>query len=111
MRRYDAQMRRRMDDGKGLVPTLRDANALYDRASGGGAVFFAERYGLGRFQPGDEAQATIPAYAEYPAVYDSMVVQRCLLGLDVDVHGTIHIDPCVPASWYEQGFGQGGCGS
>ncbi|MBL9139063.1 MAG: discoidin domain-containing protein [Verrucomicrobiales bacterium] len=108
--RYDALMRRRMDDGEGLVRTLRDANALYDRPSGGGAGRFAERYGLGRFQPGDEAQATIPAYAEYPAVYNSTVVQRCLLGLDVDVQGTLHIEPCVPSSWYGAGFGQEGCG-
>lgn len=108
--RYDALMRHRMRDGEGLLQTLRDANALYERPSGGGVGWFAERYGLGRFQPGDEAQATVPAYAEYPAVYNSTVVQRCLLGIEVDVHGTIHIEPCVPESWYEQGFGQEGCG-
>lgn len=109
--RYDALMRRRMRDGEGLVRTIRDANVLYHRPSGGGVGLFAERYGLGRFQPGDEAQATIPAYAEYPAVYNSTVVQQCLLGLDVDVRGTIRIEPCVPESWYEAGFGQEGCGA
>jgi len=108
--RYDAMMRHRMRDGDGLYKTIAYANALYDRPSGGGAGWFAERYGLGRFQPGDEAQATIPKYAEYPAVYNSAIVQQTLLGLDVDVWGTILIDPCAPLDWYEKGFGQEGCG-
>ncbi|MBI2424687.1 MAG: discoidin domain-containing protein [Candidatus Hydrogenedentes bacterium] len=108
--RYDALMRQRMDDGDGLYRTVTYANALYDRPSGGGAGLFAERYGLGRFQPGDESQANVPAYAEYPAVYNSTIVQQTLLGLDVDVHGTIAIAPCVPAAWYAQGFGAEGCG-
>lgn len=108
--RYDALMRRRMRDGDGLYKTIAYANALYDRPSGGGAGWFAERYALGRFQPGDEAQATIAKYAEYPAVYNSVIVQETLLGLDVDVWGTIRIDPCVPLDWYQKGFGQEGCG-
>src|SRR5690606_12333952 len=86
------------------------ANALFDRPSGGGVGWFAERYGLGRFQPGDEAQATIPKYAGYPAIYNSTIVQEALLGLSADVEGTIHIAPCVPEDWYRRGFGQTGCG-
>ena len=108
--RSDALMRRRMKDGQGLLRTIGYANALYDRPSGGGAGLFAERYGLGRFQPGDEAQATIPAYAEYPAVYNSTIVQQCLLGVDVDVLGRVVIDPCVPEDWHRQGFDHEGLG-
>ena len=108
--RYDALMRRLMRDGEGILRTIGYANELHDRPSGGGVGYFAERYGLGRFQPGDEAQATIPKYAGYPAIYNSFIIQKALLGLDVDVWGTIHIDPCVPANWYEKGFGQEGCG-
>jgi len=108
--RYDALMRHRMGDGEGLYRTITYANALFDRPSGGGVGYFAERYGLGRFQPGDEAQATVPKYTEYPAVYNSTIVQQTLLGLDVDAWGTITIAPCVPGDWYERGFGQEGCG-
>jgi hypothetical protein len=108
--RYDALMRQRLGDGEGIYNTITYANILYDRPSGGGVGVFSERYGLGRFQPGDEGQATVPAYSEYPAVYNSTVVQQTLLGLDVDVWGTIHIDPCVPRDWYTKGFGQEGCG-
>lgn len=108
--RYDALTRHRMDDGEGLYRTITYANTLFARPSGGGAGYFAERYGLGRFQPGDEAQATVPKYTEYPAVYNSTIVQQTLLGLDVDAWGTITIAPCVPKNWYEVGFGQEGCG-
>lgn len=108
--RYDALMRQRMRDGEGIYRTITYANTLYDRPSGGGAGFFAERYGLGRFQPGDEAQYTVAKYTEYPAVYNSFIAQQTLLGVDVDVRGTITIDPCVPADWYKQGFGAEGLG-
>ncbi len=108
--RYDALMRQRMKDGKGVHRTLGYANALFDRPSGGGAGWFAERYGLGRFQPGDEAQATIPKYAGYPAIYNAIIVQEVLLGMNVDVNGVIKISPSVPEDWYDIGFGQEGCG-
>ena len=108
--RYDAMMRHHKQDGEGLYKTITYANTLYDRPSGGGAGWFAERYALGLFQPGDEAQATISKYAEYPAVYNSTIVQQTLLGLDIDAWGTILIDPCVPLDWYKIGFGQEGCG-
>lgn len=103
--RYDALMRRAMGDGEGLYNTILFANTLYDRPSGGGPGFFAERYGLGRFQPGDESQANVLKYAEYPAVYNSTVVQQCLMGLEVDHAGTIRIAPCVPEAWYAMGVG------
>ncbi len=108
--RYDALLRHRMNDGEGIVRTLGYARQLYERPSGGGRGFFAERYGLGRFQPGDEAQATIPAYAEYPAVYNSTVVQEALLGLTMDPSGRLDVEPCVPESWYRTGFRHEGCG-
>jgi hypothetical protein len=108
--RYEALMRRRLGDGEGLYQTIRDAIALYDRPSGGGAGFFAERYGLGKFQPGDESQANVPKYTEYPAVFASTILQECLLGLTVDVRGTVSIAPCVPTDWYAKGFGATGCG-
>ena len=108
--RHDAWMRHRMGDGDGLYQTLLYACGLYDRPSGGGAGFFGERYGLGRFHPGDIAEASIPQYAEYPAVFNSTIVQHTLLGLDADVTGAIVVDPCVPRAWYDAGFGQEGCG-
>lgn len=108
--RYDVLMRRRFQDGIGIVRTLGYANTLYDRPSGGGVGLFAERYGLGRFQPGDEAQATIAAYAEYPAVYNAIVVQQALLGLEVEADGTVIVNPCVPRSWYGSRFGADHCG-
>jgi hypothetical protein len=108
--RYDALMRHAMGDGEGIVKTIGYVNNLIDRPSGGGAGFYAERYGLGRFQPGDEAEATVPKYTEYPAVYNSTVVQQALLGLDVDAWGAITIAPCVPVDWYTKGFGAEGCG-
>ncbi len=108
--RYDALMRHAMGDGEGIVKTMGYANNLIDRPSGGGAGYYAERYGLGRFQPGDEAEATVPKYTEYPAVYNSTVVQQALLGLDVDAWGTITIAPCVPMDWYTKGFGAEDCG-
>ncbi len=108
--RYDALMRHAMGDGEGIVKTIGYVNNLIDRPSGGGAGYYAERYGLGRFQPGDEAEATVPKYTEYPAVYNSTVVQQALLGLDVDAWGTITIAPCVPVDWYTKGFGAEGCG-
>jgi hypothetical protein len=108
--RYDALMRQQQGDGAGLYKTITYVNGLFDRPSGGGTGYFAERYGLGRFQPGDEAEATVAKYTEYPAVYNSTIVQQTLLGLDVDAWGTITVDPCVPESWYEAGFSQDGCG-
>lgn len=108
--RYDALMRRRMNDGAGIYRTIRYANALFDRPSGGGVGWFAERYDLGRFRPGDEPQLTVPKYAGYPAIYNSTIIQEALLGLSADVHGVIHIAPCVPEEWYRAGFGQNGCG-
>lgn len=108
--RYDALMRHRMGDGEGIYRTIKYANALYDRPSGGGVGLFAERYGLGRFQPGDEAQATVPGYSEYPAVYNAYIVQQALLGVDADVQGVITINPCVPSDWYDKGFGADGLG-
>ena len=108
--RYDALMRKRMKDNSGIHRTLGYANKLFDRPSGGGAGWFAERYGLGRFQPGDEAQATISKYAGYPAIYNAIIVQEGLLGMSVDVHGAIKISPSVPEDWYNIGFGQQGCG-
>lgn len=107
--RYDALMRQRMGDGDGLHTTIQDAHRLIERPSGGGVGYFAERYGLGKFQPGDEAQATVPKYAGYPAIYNSTIVQQTLLGLDVDAFGTVTINPCVPTDWYESGFGIEGC--
>jgi len=107
--RYDALMRRRMGDGAGLARALQDAALLFDRPSGGGAGFFAERYGLGKFQPGDESQANVPKYSEYPAVLASTVLQECLLGLSADARGVVSISPCVPEDWYARGFGARGC--
>lgn len=108
--RYDALMRHRMRDSDGIFRTLQYACALYDRPSGGGAGYFGERYGLGRFHPGDIAQSSIPQYSEYPAVFNSTIVQQSLLGMDADVTGAIVVTPCVPQAWYDIGFGQKDCG-
>ncbi len=106
--RYDALMRKRMLDGQGLYRTMQYAHQMAARPSGGGSGFFAERYGLGKFQPGDESQANVPKYSEYPAIYASTIVQECLLGMTIDPKGVIHVDPCVPLEWYSLGFGQSG---
>jgi hypothetical protein len=98
-------MRKRMGDGDGIYKTIRYANDLYRRPSGGGRGFFGERYDLGRFTPGDDGQDSTPRYAEYPAEYNATVVGEVLLGVSADVRGTILIDPCVPAAWYASGFG------
>jgi len=103
--RHDVWMRRRMGDAEGIYKTIRYANDLYRRPSGGGRGFFGERYDLGRFTPGDDGQDSTPKYAEYPAEYNATVVGEILLGVSADVRGTIHIDPCVPAAWYTAGFG------
>ena len=106
--RYDALMRKRMLDGQGLYRTMQYAHQMVARPSGGGSGFFAERYGLGKFQPGDESQANVPKYSEYPAIYASTIVQECLLGMTIDTKGVIHVSPCVPEEWYSLGFGQSG---
>jgi len=58
-------------DGDGIYETIRYANELYHRPSGGGPGFFGERYDMGRFTPGDDAQDSTPKYAEYPAEYNA----------------------------------------
>jgi hypothetical protein len=103
--RHDLWMRRRMHDGEGVYKTIQYANQMYFRPSGGGIGFFGERYDLGRFTPGDDGQDSTPAYAEYPAEYNATAVGEVLLGVTVDVLGTISICPCVPSSWFKAGFG------
>ncbi|MDD2764872.1 MAG: hypothetical protein PHE83_12965 [Opitutaceae bacterium] len=105
MWRHDVWMRKRMGAGDGIHKTITYANALCHRPSGGGDGFFGERYNMGRFMPGDDAQDSTPKYAEYPAEYNATVVGEVLMGISADVHGTIVIDPCVPAAWYQSGFG------
>ncbi|MDD2764868.1 MAG: hypothetical protein PHE83_12945 [Opitutaceae bacterium] len=103
--RHDVWMRKRMGDADGIYKTIGYANILYHRPSGGGVGFFGERYDLGRFTPGDDGHDSTPKYAEYPAEYNATVVGEVMLGVSADVRGTIVIDPCVPAHWYESGFG------
>jgi hypothetical protein len=103
--RHDVWMRKRMRDGDGIYKTIRYANDIYRRPSGGGTGFFGERYDLGRFTPGDDGQDSTPKYAEYPAEYNATVVGEVVMGVTTDVEGTIHIDPCVPPAWYAAGFG------
>jgi hypothetical protein len=103
--RHDVWMRKRMKDGEGIYKTIQYANDIYRRPSGGGPGFFGERYGLGKFTPGDDAQDSTPKYAEYPAEYNATVVGEVLLGISADVRGAIVIDPCVPTAWYSTGFG------
>ena len=43
-------------------------------------------------------------YSEYPAVFNSVVIQEALLGVSKSIDGVLHVDPCVPADWYEDGF-------
>ena len=105
MWRHNVWMRKRMRDGDGIYKTIGYANALYHRPSGGGPGFFGERYDLGLFTPGDDAQDSTPKYAEYPAEYNATAVGEALLGVSADVQGTIVIDPCVPAGWWKLGFG------
>ena len=110
MWRHDAWMRKRMRDGEGIYRTIRCANELYRRPSGGGVGFFGERYDLGKFTPGDDGQDSTPKYAEYPAEYNATVVGEALMGVSADVNGTIVVDPTVPEDWYRLGFGIGSPG-
>jgi hypothetical protein len=103
--RHDAWMRKRMGDGDGIYKTIRYANDLYDRPSGGGVGFFGERYDLGRFTPGDDGQDSTPKYAEYPAEYNATIVGEIVMGVGAGIDGTIVIDPCVPDRWWKSGFG------
>ncbi len=103
--RHDAWMRKRMGDGAGICKTIGYAHDLYDSSSGGGRGFFGERYDLGRFTPGEDAQDSTPKYAEYPAEYNATIIGEIVMGVSADIHGTIVVDPSVPASWYRAGFG------
>ena len=94
-----------MRDGEGIYKTIRYADDIYRRPSGGGAGFFGERYGLGRFTPGDDGQDSTPKYAEYPAEYNATVIGEVLMGVTADVNGMIVVDPTVPKDWYGRGFG------
>ena len=69
-----------MGDGEGIYKTIRYANDLYHHPSGGGPGF-GERYDLGRFTPGEDAQDSTPKYAEYPAEYNATVVGEAVLGV------------------------------
>ncbi|MFA5056712.1 MAG: discoidin domain-containing protein [Opitutaceae bacterium] len=102
--RHDVWMRRRMGDADGIYRTITWVNNLYHLGNG----VYGERYGIGRYCRGDEGEyypLSARKYAEYPAEYNATVVGEIVMGVSADIHGTIVVDPCVPASWYQSGFG------
>ena len=102
---HDAGMRKRMRDGEGIYKTLRYANDLCDRPSGGGPGFFGERYVSGPIHAGRRWAGSTAKYAEYPAEDNATIVGEILLGVSADMEGTMVVDPCVPAPWWKSGFG------
>ena len=61
-----------------------------------------------RYHPSEDGSSN-PAgpntYCEYPANL-IRIVQRYLLGVDLQLDGSLALSPCVPDSFWEKGFGQ-----
>ncbi len=91
--------RARMNDGDGIVDTLRRVA----RAGREGGYYWRERYhtdGKGGYSA-DGAQK----YCEYPANF-IRIVQRFVLGVEHRLDGSLALAPNVPAGFWDAGFGQ-----
>ncbi len=86
--------RARMGDGIGLLDTIRKV-CQTGRESG---YFWRERYNE---KGGYGAQK----YCEYPANL-IRIVQRFLLGVELQLDGRVLLAPTVPQTYWERGFGQ-----
>ncbi len=95
----DAQARARMGDAEGLLRGIR--RVCEEGAKNGG--YWRERY-----QPdgGGGVRAAGPStYCEYPANL-IRIVQRFLLGVTMELDGSVVLAPTVPEDWWRRGFGQ-----
>ncbi|MGZ5554453.1 MAG: hypothetical protein ACXW3H_01710 [Candidatus Aminicenantales bacterium] len=95
----EAQARARMGDPQGLLDGLLKV-AEVGRANG---FFWRERY-----QPdgkGGVLAAGPNTYCEYPANL-IRIVQRFLLGIDLNLDGSVTLAPSAIQGWWQKGFGQ-----
>jgi len=90
----ECQARARMRDAGGLVASIRRVCEV----GRDGGYYWRERYGP---KGGYGAEK----YCEYPANL-IRVVQRFLLGVELELDGTVVLAPVVPAELWEHGFGQ-----
>jgi len=95
----EAWARARMGDAAGLLAGLRKVSQI-GRDSG--------YYWRERFEPDGKggAVATGPnTYCEYPANY-IRIMQRFLLGVDMQLDGSVVLAPAVTGEFWDRGFGQ-----
>jgi hypothetical protein len=95
----EAWARARMEDAGGLLAGLRKVSQV-GRDSG--------YYWRERFEPDGRGGAvgTGPnTYCEYPANY-IRIMQRFLLGVDLNLDGSVHLAPVVTDEFWDRGFGQ-----
>lgn len=90
----ESQARARMRDAEGLVASIRRVCEVGRNAG----YYWRERYGP---KGGYGAEK----YCEYPANL-IRVIQRFLLGVELELDGTIVLAPVAPAELWEHGFGQ-----
>lgn len=91
----EAWARARHGDGDGIFETVRRVCEV-GRSNG---YYWRERY-----HPPEGKAAGPNTYCEYPANL-VRIIHRFLLGLDLQLDGTLTIAPTVPASFWERGFG------
>ena len=90
----EAWARARMGDGDGLLDTIRRVCKV-GRESG---YYWLERYT-------DKGGHGVDRYCEYPANL-IRIVQRFLLGVELQLDGTVTLAPTVPVEFWQKGFGQ-----
>ncbi|NLP10063.1 hypothetical protein GX408_06670 [bacterium] len=93
----EAWARANMQDGPGLLNSI----LAVCREGEKNGYYWRERY---RDQGGYGAQQ----YCEYPANL-IRIVERFLLGVDLQLDGSLRLTPTVPKSYWIQGFGQTLC--
>jgi hypothetical protein len=92
----EAWARARQGDADGVVETLRQVS----QSGRDHGYLWRERY-----YPPDGQPAGPNTYCEYPANL-IRIVHRFLLGVDLQLDGSVRIAPTVPARYWNCGFGQ-----
>ncbi len=90
----EAAARARMGDASGLMDTL----LRVCRAGRADGYYWRERYG-------EKGGYGARKYCEYPANL-IRVVQRYLHGVELELDGTLTLEPVAPAEYWARGFGQ-----
>jgi hypothetical protein len=90
----EAQARYNMNDAEGLLETIKRVC----KAGKDSGYYWRERYN-------EKGGYGAEKYNEYPANL-IRIVQRFLLGIDLDVDGAVCIKPVAPESYWKKGFGQ-----